>query len=166
MILRHIAALAACGVLAIGSVSVSAHHSTAMYNMANPVTVSGIVTRFEWTNPHAFVYVNVKDESGKIVEWEVEMMSLNHLKGYKTLKTEHFELKYDPANDAALAAYMGEYLEGVHAELAKKFQWTNDDQNSVARSIAVDKLSDEEAAKKWVEANPDKVQAWLPAGTS
>jgi glycine betaine/proline transport system substrate-binding protein len=52
------------------------------------------------------------------------------------------------------------------AELAKKFQWTNEDQNSVARSIAVDKLSDEEAAKKWVEANPDKVQAWLPAGTS
>jgi glycine betaine/proline transport system substrate-binding protein len=50
------------------------------------------------------------------------------------------------------------------AELAKKFQWTNDDQNSVARSIAVDKLSDADAAKKWVEANPDKVQAWLPAG--
>jgi glycine betaine/proline transport system substrate-binding protein len=52
------------------------------------------------------------------------------------------------------------------AELAKKFQWTNEDQNSVARSIAVDKLSDEEAAKKWVEANPDKVNAWLPPGTS
>jgi glycine betaine/proline transport system substrate-binding protein len=50
------------------------------------------------------------------------------------------------------------------AELAKKFQWTNEDQNSVARSIAVDKLSDEEAAKKWVEANQDKVKAWLPAG--
>ena len=52
------------------------------------------------------------------------------------------------------------------AELAKKFQWTNDDQNSVARSIAVDKLSDEEAAKKWVDANQDKVKAWLPAGVS
>jgi glycine betaine/proline transport system substrate-binding protein len=52
------------------------------------------------------------------------------------------------------------------AELAKKFQWTNDDQNSVARSIAVDKMSDEEAAKKWVDANADKVKAWLPAGTS
>jgi glycine betaine/proline transport system substrate-binding protein len=50
------------------------------------------------------------------------------------------------------------------AELAKKFQWTNEDQNSVARSIAVDKLSDADAAKKWVDANPDKVQAWLPAG--
>jgi glycine betaine/proline transport system substrate-binding protein len=52
------------------------------------------------------------------------------------------------------------------AELAKKFQWTNDDQDSVARSIAVDKMSPDDAAKKWVEANADKVKAWLPPGTS
>jgi glycine betaine/proline transport system substrate-binding protein len=51
------------------------------------------------------------------------------------------------------------------AELAKKFQWTNDDQNVVARYIAVDKMSPDDAAKKWVDANPDKVKAWLPAGT-
>ena len=82
MSVRHLAGLAVCGLLAIGSAPVLAHHSTAMYNMANPVTVTGTVTRFEWTNPHAFVYVNVKDESGKIVEWEVEMMSLNHLRSY------------------------------------------------------------------------------------
>jgi glycine betaine/proline transport system substrate-binding protein len=48
--------------------------------------------------------------------------------------------------------------------LVKNFQWTNEDQNSVAKSIAVDKLSDDAAAKKWVDANPDKVKAWL-AGT-
>jgi len=59
-----------------------AHHSTSMYDMANPVTVTGVVKRFEWTNPHAFVYLDVKDEKGNTVEWEVEMMSLNHLRGY------------------------------------------------------------------------------------
>ena len=59
-----------------------AHHSTAMYDMNHPVTVSGVVKRFEWTNPHAFVYLDVKDEKGNSVEWEVEMMSLNHLRGY------------------------------------------------------------------------------------
>ena len=59
-----------------------AHHSTSMYDMANPVNVSGVVKRFEWTNPHAFVYLEVKDEKGNVVEWEVEMMSLNHLRGY------------------------------------------------------------------------------------
>lgn len=48
--------------------------------------------------------------------------------------------------------------------LVKNFRWTNEDQNAVARSIAVDKLSDDDAARKWLEANPDKVKAWL-AGT-
>ncbi len=59
-----------------------AHHSTSMYNMANPVTVTGVVKRFEWTNPHAFIYLEVTDDKGNKVEWAVEMMSLNHLKSY------------------------------------------------------------------------------------
>jgi glycine betaine/proline transport system substrate-binding protein len=49
------------------------------------------------------------------------------------------------------------------AELVKNFKWTNDDQNLVAKYIAEDKMTPEDAAKKWVEANPDKVKAWLPA---
>src|SRR5207249_10681997 len=61
---------------------VFAHHSTRMYDMNHPVTVTGVVKRFESTNPHAFVYLEVKDEKGNVVEWEVEMMSLNHLRGY------------------------------------------------------------------------------------
>ena len=67
-----------------------AHHSTAMYDSARPVTVTGTVKRFEWSNPHAFVYLEVKDAKGNVVEWEVEMMSLNHLRAYgwtsKTVK--------------------------------------------------------------------------------
>ena len=45
--------------------------------------------------------------------------------------------------------------------LVKNFTWTNADQNLVAKYIAEDKMSAEAAAKKWVEANPDKVKAWL-----
>ncbi|MFD9729290.1 ABC transporter substrate-binding protein [Streptomyces sp. NPDC059072] len=45
--------------------------------------------------------------------------------------------------------------------LVKNFNWTNEDQNAVAKSIAVDKMSPEAAAKKWVDANHDKVKAWL-----
>ncbi|GAA3391319.1 ABC transporter substrate-binding protein [Cryptosporangium minutisporangium] len=45
--------------------------------------------------------------------------------------------------------------------LVKNFTWTNEDQNEVAKSIAVDKMSAEAAAKEWVEANQDKVDAWL-----
>jgi hypothetical protein len=69
-------------ILAMVTPPAIAHHSTSMYDMANPVTVTGVVKRFEWTNPHAFVYLEVKDEKGNAVEWEVEMMSLNHLRGY------------------------------------------------------------------------------------
>ena len=68
--------------LAVMPAPTFAHHSTAMYNMANPVTVTGVVKRFEWTNPHAFVYLEVTDEKGAKVEWAIEMMSLNHLKSY------------------------------------------------------------------------------------
>jgi glycine betaine/proline transport system substrate-binding protein len=46
-------------------------------------------------------------------------------------------------------------------KLIRGFRWTNDDQNSVALSITKDKLSPEAAAKKWVDANPAKVNAWL-----
>ncbi|WP_406433119.1 ABC transporter substrate-binding protein [Streptomyces sp. NBC_01589] len=46
-------------------------------------------------------------------------------------------------------------------DLVKKFNWTNDDQNVVAKYIAVDKMPADAAAKKWVEANPDKVDAWI-----
>ena len=51
-----------------------------MYDMANPVTVKGTVKRFEWTNPHAFIFLDAKDDKGASVEWEIEMMSLNHLR--------------------------------------------------------------------------------------
>ncbi|GEC10159.1 glycine/betaine-binding protein [Streptomyces spinoverrucosus] len=46
-------------------------------------------------------------------------------------------------------------------DLVKNFTWTNDDQNIVAKYIAVDKMTPEAAAKKWVEANRDKVEAWI-----
>ncbi|MFC9913381.1 ABC transporter substrate-binding protein [Streptomyces sp. NPDC127197] len=46
-------------------------------------------------------------------------------------------------------------------DLVKNFTWANDDQNVVAKYIAVDKMTPEAAAEKWVEANRDKVDAWL-----
>jgi hypothetical protein len=74
--------LALAIVLGFAAMPSFAHHSTAMYNMANPVTVTGVVKRFEWINPHAFIYLEVTDEKGKKVEWQIELMSLNHLKSY------------------------------------------------------------------------------------
>ena len=50
------------------------------------------------------------------------------------------------------------------AQLVRNFKWTNADQNTVAGYIAQDGMSPEAAAAKWVKANPDKVQQWLPKG--
>lgn len=59
---------------------VHAHHSTAMYTGSK--TVTGKVLKFEWTNPHAHIYIETEDEDGNTVVWDCEMMSLNHLRGY------------------------------------------------------------------------------------
>jgi WD40 repeat protein len=83
---RTLAALLSLGLLA-GPTPTFAHHSTSMYNMANPITITGTVKSFEWTNPHAFIYLDVKGEDGKVVVWQVEMMSLNHLKNYGWMRT-------------------------------------------------------------------------------
>jgi glycine betaine/proline transport system substrate-binding protein len=49
------------------------------------------------------------------------------------------------------------------ADLIKNFRWSNDDQNEVARDITVKKLSRDDAAKRWLDANRTKWQEWLPA---
>ncbi len=48
-------------------------------------------------------------------------------------------------------------------QLIKNFKWTNADQNLVAKYIAEDKMTPEEAAAKWVQEHPDTWKAWLPA---
>jgi hypothetical protein len=58
------------GCLIAGSVPALAHHSPASeYDMTKPVKVTGVVTKLEWTNPHIWVYVDVKGEDGKVVNW-------------------------------------------------------------------------------------------------
>lgn len=53
-----------------------------MFDMTMPFTVRGVVKRFEWTNPHAFIYLDVTDDKGQTQEWSIEMTSLNQLKTY------------------------------------------------------------------------------------
>ena len=91
---RFFVLLARLGVVlgvALAMTPALAHHSTAMYDSQRPVTVTGTVKRFDWANPHAFVYLEVKDEMGNVVEWEVEMMSLNHLRAYVYAEKPDYE---------------------------------------------------------------------------
>jgi hypothetical protein len=60
--------------LIIGS-PILAHHGTGTYDSTKSVTLSGAVTEFAFTNPHAALYFDVKDENGKVVNWAIEMNS-------------------------------------------------------------------------------------------
>jgi hypothetical protein len=56
-----------------------AHHSPAEYDVAKVVSVKGTVTSFEWTNPHAYIYLDVKDDKGDVEKWTAELGSLGML---------------------------------------------------------------------------------------
>ena len=60
--------------------AVSAHHSTSMYDMEHPSTYKGIVARVEWTNPHGYIYLDVKNDKGGVDEWAMEINSPNFLR--------------------------------------------------------------------------------------
>ena len=72
--------LAAGVALLVGAVPLVAHHSfAAEYDADKPVELKGVVTRVEWTNPHARFYLDVKDATGQVTNWNLELASPNVL---------------------------------------------------------------------------------------
>ena len=58
----------------------SGHHAfSAEFDANKGIKLSGTVTKLEWSNPHAWLYVEVKDETGKITNWSFELGSPNGL---------------------------------------------------------------------------------------
>ena len=67
--------------LLVAALPVLAHHSFgAEYDTKRPVTLHGVVTKIEWFNPHARFIIDVKDESGKVTTWNLELASPNALR--------------------------------------------------------------------------------------
>ena len=58
---------------------VAAHHSTSMFDMAHPATLTGTVVSFEWVNPHSYIHLDVKGNSGALDRWDVETHSISLL---------------------------------------------------------------------------------------
>lgn len=63
----------ACAAVLMAAIPVVAHHSfAAEYDGSSLVTLKGVVSKVEWTNPHAYIYVDVKDAAGKVTTWGME----------------------------------------------------------------------------------------------
>jgi len=66
--------------LTLAALPALAHHSfAAEYNIDQPITLKGTLTKVEWTNPHGWIYIDVKGEDGKVTNWAVEFGAPNVL---------------------------------------------------------------------------------------
>jgi hypothetical protein len=104
------------GLLAAGAAG--AHHSFAMFDQSERVTLKGAVTAFEWTNPHAFIQISVADAAGKPENWSIELNSPNNLKRQGWSSTS---LK--PGDEVSLVMYplrdMSDHKGGLFIQVTK-----------------------------------------------
>ena len=72
--------LAMAGALLTAALPMAAHHSVAAeFDSTKPVTIKGTVTKLEWMNPHAWIYVDVKNAQGVVEKWQLEFGAPNEL---------------------------------------------------------------------------------------
>ena len=74
-----VVAVLASGLLADGA---SAHHAYAMFDINREVTLHGVVKAYEWTSPHIWVEMLVRDNAGKETEWPIEGASPTNLRRF------------------------------------------------------------------------------------
>jgi len=78
--MRNSTVCAAIVALLLGTGTASAHHAFASdFDENKPVTLEGTITKVQWTSPHVMTYIDVKDSTGKVTNWKVELGSPTQL---------------------------------------------------------------------------------------
>ena len=91
----------------IAAIPLRAHHAfAAEYDRDKPITLTGAMTKLEWTNPHARIYIDVRDDKGEVVNWDFELgppnglmrrgWNRNSLKAGQVVTIEGFLSKTNP----------------------------------------------------------------------
>ena len=76
---KRLILLATAGLL-LAAAPILAHHSfKAQYDETQMITLKGTISKITWNNPHVMIYLDVKDDSGKVANWELELASPNGL---------------------------------------------------------------------------------------
>ncbi|HEU4620466.1 MAG TPA: DUF6152 family protein [Gammaproteobacteria bacterium] len=101
--------------ISVTAIPALAHHSFAMFDQSKTIALDGSVKDFRWTNPHVFIQLLVKNESGEDEEWSIEMTSPEHLAraGWRpsTLKPgDKLTLNIHPMREGVKG---GQYLSGT-----------------------------------------------------
>ena len=117
--IRRSTRFAAGALLVVLCASASAHHSFAMFDARQSVTLHGVVKEFRWSNPHVFIQLMATDEGGVAPgEWSIELTSPEHLAraGWKpgTLKSgDKVTLVIHPIRDGSMG---GQFVSGIAAD--------------------------------------------------
>jgi Family of unknown function (DUF6152) len=115
--------VAAVLLLSMGGAALAHHGFQSWFDMSRSVTVKGTVTAFDWTNPHAYIYVDVKDEKGAVVKWSAELGAVAMLSraGWKkdTLKPgDEITMVGNPGKDGKPIMHLDKVIFANGQELA------------------------------------------------
>ncbi len=81
MLFRKLIAVALAGIVLLSGSAAMAHHSFAMFDINNKITIMGVVRELQWTNPHVLIWVYIEEEGeAEPVTWAVEMTSVGNLR--------------------------------------------------------------------------------------
>jgi hypothetical protein len=93
-------------------VPLSAHHGNSAYDEVHQIAVTGTVTEFVWANPHCQIYMDVKDDQGKVVNWAIESQSPGILRRNSWTRTtlkpgDQITVTLAPAKNGAPVGFSG-----------------------------------------------------------